>query len=246
MAEDDGGDRVLAIFTHPDDAEIGVGGTLAKWAAAGRAITLVVVSDGRKGSQDPGRDGDELVRLRKQEARAAAAVLGVSNLEFLDRIDGEVENDAALRADIARIVRRVRPRTVVAPDPTSWFFTNTEDPSDHRAYYNHRDHRMTGEAVLDAVSPGAGNPHFFPEQLAEGLQPWDVPEVWLGPTVEPNHVEDVSGFIQSKIESVECHASQLEDEQLGFFKEWIPAEAAAEGKKINAEAGESFRVLRFV
>ena len=227
--------RVLAVFTHPDDAEIGAGATLAKWAASGRDITLVVVSDGRRGSQDPARGGDELVRLRREEARAGAQRLGAVAVEFLDRVDGEVENDLALRADIARIVRRVRPRIVVTPDPTSWFFGNQ--------YYNHRDHRMTGEAVLDAVSPGAGNPHFFPEQLEGGLEVWNVPEVWLGPSVDPNHVEDVTGFVQTKIEALECHASQLADDQLGFFKEWIPTEAAEEGKKIGSEAGESFRVL---
>ncbi|HEY1330238.1 MAG TPA: PIG-L deacetylase family protein [Actinomycetota bacterium] len=243
--DDDGGARVVAVFTHPDDAEIGAGATLAKWTADGREVTLVVVSDGEKGSQDPSRDRDELVRLRKEEVRAGAARLGVRDVEFLDVVDGEVENTPELRAAIALIVRRVRPRTVVCPDPTAWFFGDPND-TDHRAYFNHRDHRMTGEAVLDAVAPGAGNPHFFPEQLAEGLRPWDVPEVWLGPTLEANHVEDVTGFVQAKLEALACHASQLVEDQLKWFEDWIPADAAEEGKKIGAEAGESFRVLRFV
>lgn len=228
-------ERVLAVFTHPDDAEIGAGATLAKWAAGGRDVTLVVVSDGAKGSQDPSRDRDALVRVRRDEVRAGAARLGVSAVEFLDVVDGEVENTPELRADLVRVIRRVRPRIVVAPDPTAWFFGNQ--------YYNHRDHRMTGEAVLDAVAPGAGNPHFYSEQLAEGLQPWDVPEVWLGPTMEPNHVEDVSGFVETKLSALGCHTSQLAEDQLKFFEQWIPAEAAEQGKKIGAEAGESFRVL---
>src|SRR5205823_8453535 len=129
---DRGPERVLAVFTHPDDAEIGAGATLAKWAAGGRDVTLVVVSDGAKGSQDPSRDREGLVRLRRDETRAGAARLGVAGVEFLDVVDGEVENTPELRADLARVIRRVRPRIVVAPDPTAWFFGNE--------YYNHRDH----------------------------------------------------------------------------------------------------------
>lgn len=226
---------VLAVYTHPDDCEISCGATLAKWAANGREIHLLVLTDGEKGSQDPARDRDALVATRRDEQRAGAARMGLAGVEFLDYVDGELENTPAVRTDIARLIRRLRPRAVVCPDPTAWFFGNQ--------YYNHRDHRMTGQATLDAIAPGAGNPHFFPEQLAEGLGPWDVPEVWLTPTLEPNHVEDVTGFLEAKLEALAKHESQLADNQLDFFERWIPVEAEEAGRKVGVTHGESFRVL---
>lgn len=226
---------VLAVFTHPDDCEIACGATLARWAAAGAEVVVVVVSDGEKGSQDPAEDRRALVATRHEEARAAAAAMGAREVRFLDVVDGEVENTPALRAELVRTVREVRPARVLCPDPTAWFFGT--------GYYNHRDHRATGEAVLDAVSPAAGNPHFFPEQLADGLGVWKVRDVWLAPTLEPNHVEDVTGFVETKLAALACHASQLASDQLGFFREWIGREAAEAGARIGAEHGESFRVL---
>src|SRR5207249_9335098 len=104
--------------------------------------------------------------------------------EFFDFKDGELENTHDVRSQIARVIRRIRPGIVVCPDPTLWFYGVV--------YYNHADHRVAGIATLDAIAPGAGNPHFFPEQLGEGLGVWDVPEVWMAPTVEPNHREDVT------------------------------------------------------
>lgn len=230
-------ERVLAVYAHPDDCEISAGATLAKWAAAGREVHIVAVSDGEKGSQDPNLDRRELVALRKVESMSAARVLGAAEVRFLDVVDGEVENTKALRERVVRIVRELHPRIVLTHDPTAWFFDNR--------YYNHHDHRATGELVLDAVSPAAGNPHFFPEQLGEGLLPWDVPEVWLSPTLEPNHTEDVSGYVETKIASLAEHASQLGDDQLAFFKDALPAWAKEAGERIGTEAGEGFRILRF-
>jgi len=94
------------------------------------------------------------------------------------------------------------------------------------------------------VFPGAGNPHFFAEQLAEGLSPWKVPEFWLGWTNEPNHYQDVTGFIDMKLKALAEHRSQLQGGVLGFFEEWLPAEAEENGRKIGVQHAEAFRVLR--
>jgi LmbE family N-acetylglucosaminyl deacetylase len=93
------------------------------------------------------------------------------------------------------------------------------------------------------VFPGAGNPHFFSEQLAEGLSVWSVPEVWLGWTNEPNHFQDVTGFIDLKLKALGEHRSQVEGNMLGFFEEWLPAEAEENGRKIGVQHAEAFRVL---
>jgi len=226
---------VLAVFGHPDDAEISSGGTLAKWAREGRAVHLLVLTNGDRGSEDPARDRAKLALVRRKETEAAGDMLGLAASQVLDVHDGELENSPVIRAAIVRTIRRTRPAIVVSCDPTAWFFGNR--------YFNHADHRTAGAAALDAVFPGAGNPLFFTEQLAEGLEPWKVSEVWLGWTNEPNYYQDVTGFMDLKLKALGEHRSQVEGEMLGFFEQWLPAEAEENGKKIGVQHAEAFRVL---
>jgi len=227
---------VLAVFGHPDDAEISAGGTLARWAREGRPVHLLVLTNGDRGSEDPAQDRAELARVRRKETEAAAELLGLAGTHVLDVHDGELENSVAVRAEIVRTVRRIRPAIVLSCDPTAWFFGNR--------YFNHSDHRTAGAAALDAVFPGAGNPLFFAELIAERLAPWKVSEVWLGWTNEPNHFQDVTGFIDLKLKALAEHRSQVEGNMLGFFEEWLPAEAVENGRKIGVQHAEAFRVLR--
>jgi LmbE family N-acetylglucosaminyl deacetylase len=225
---------VLATFAHPDDAEIAAGGTIARWCAEGRQVHLLVLTNGDRGSQDQGRDRAELAAIRLVETEDAAAVLGLAGFQVLDIHDGELDNTPQLRARIALLIRRIRPVIVITCDPTAWFFGNR--------YYNHSDHRAAGAVTLDAVFPGAGNPHFFPDQLGE-LETWDVPEVWMAWTLEPNHHQDVTGYLERKLAALREHRSQVEGGMLGFFEEWLPREAKEAGRKIGVEHAESFRVL---
>jgi LmbE family N-acetylglucosaminyl deacetylase len=227
---------VVAVFAHPDDAEISSGGTMAKWVAQGRAVHLVVLTNGDRGSQDPSQDRTELARIRAEETAAAAKYLGLASAVVFDTPDGELQNTAELQARVARIIREVRPAIVLTGDPTLWFWGNR--------YYNHSDHRVAGAVALDAVFPGAGNPHYFPDQLADGLEPWDVPEVWLGWSGEPNHHEDVTGYLETKLEALRHHRSQVEGDMLGFFEQWLPVEAQENGRKIGVEHAEAFRQLQ--
>ncbi len=234
MAEERPG-PVLASFAHPDDAEISSGGTLAKWAERGREVHLLVLTNGDRGSDDPTADRAELARRRAEETARAASVLGLAGSRVLDVHDGELENTAVVRAEIVRAIRGIRPAIVLSCDPTAWFF-------EHR-YVNHADHRTAGAATLDAVFPAAGNPHFFADQLAGGLETWSVPEVWLGWTLEPNHHEDITGFIDRKLAALAEHRSQVEGDGIGFFDEWLPKEAEEAGRRIGVRHAESFRVL---
>jgi LmbE family N-acetylglucosaminyl deacetylase len=226
---------ILGVFAHPDDAEISCGATLAKWAAAGRPVHLLVLTNGDRGSQDPAEDRRDIARTRLEETRKAGELLGLTWARVLDTHDGELENTADVRETVVRAIREIRPTTLVTCDPTAWFFENR--------YYNHSDHRTAGAIALDAVFPGSGNPHFFAEHLAEGLGAWDVHDVRLTWTLEPNHHEDVTGFIQTKMRALAAHASQVDGDMLGFFEEWIPKEAAEAGAAIGVEHAESFRVL---
>jgi LmbE family N-acetylglucosaminyl deacetylase len=225
---------VLAVFAHPDDAEIAAGGTLAKWCASGRDVHLMVLTNGDRGSSDPERDRAELAATRLTETLAAAEVLGLASARILGVPDGELENTHAVREAVVRRVREVRAETVVSVDPTAWFIENR--------YYNHSDHRRAGEIALDAVYPGAGNPHYFSEHLDEGLGVAEVHEIWLGWTNEPNRIEDITGHFTTKIDALAKHESQL-TEGIGFFEEFLGEEAKKAGARIGAEHAEEFRLL---
>jgi LmbE family N-acetylglucosaminyl deacetylase len=226
---------VLCVFAHPDDAEIAAGGTMARWCTEGRAVHLLVLTNGDRGSSDPAQDRAELARTRLEETRSAGKYLGLAGTTIFDVPDGELENTPEIRARVARVVREIRPGIVLSCDPTVWFFGNQ--------YFNHSDHRTAGAIMLDAVFPGAGNPLYFADQIAEGLEAWNVPEIWLGWTLEPNHHQDVSGHIEAKVAALALHASQVQGNMLGFFEEWLPREAAEAGAKIGVAHAESFRVL---
>ena len=169
---------VLAVFAHPDDAEICAGGVLAAWAAAGREVHLLVLTNGDRGSNDPTVSRADLAATRLAETEAAGAIMGLAGVRVLSIHDGELQNTPAVREAVVRRVREVHAETVVSCDPTSVFFENR--------YYNHSDHRMAGWVALDSVFPGSGNPHFFSEHLGEGLGVQEVADVWLGWSNEPN------------------------------------------------------------
>ena len=225
---------VLAIFAHPDDAEISAGGTLARWAAAGREVHLLVLTNGDRGSGDASRDRAELASTRLGETEAGAVVMGLASALVLGIHDGELENGIAVREAVVRRIREVRAETLVSCDPTAVFFENR--------YYNHSDHRTAGWIALDSAFPGSGNPHFFSEHLGEGLEVQEVTEVWLGWTSEPNHREDVSDTFAVKVDALAAHASQL-DEGIRFFQDFLEKEAREEGQALGVEFAEAFRVL---
>ena len=193
----------MVIVAHPDDPEFFCGGTIARWACEGVEITYLICTRGQKGTDDPAMTPERLAALREQEQAAAARILGVRRVVFLDYVDGELEPSLRLRGDIVREVRRYRPEVVITPDPTARFSRGI--------YPNHVDHRVAGDVALDAIFPAAGLPLFYPEQLAEGLQPHRVQEVYLTLTGEPDTWVDTTDFIDLKIAALRCHASQVKD-----------------------------------
>jgi LmbE family N-acetylglucosaminyl deacetylase len=225
---------VLAVYAHPDDAEISAGGTMAAWAAAGREVHLLVLTNGDRGSSDPTISRAELAATRLTETEAAAEIMGLAGARVLSTHDGELVNTPEIREAVVRRIREVRAETVLSVDPTAVFFENR--------YYNHSDHRTAGWIALDSAFPGSGNPHFFSEHLGEGLEVQDVHDVWLGWTSEPNHTQDISGHLQTKVDALAAHASQL-SEGIRFFEEFLTKDAVESGQKIGVEHAEAFRVL---
>ncbi len=226
----------LAVYGHPDDPEISAGGTMARWADAGAQVWVLICTRGDKGSQDPDEDRDALARLRIEETEAAGEVLGVAGNYHLDYPDGELTNSPELRAEIVRHVRMLRPEVVLCPDPTQVFFQDR--------YFNHSDHRATGWATLDAVAPAAGNPHYFPEQLGDGLETHEVQGVYLSGTFEANCFVDIEDVLERKIEALFCHASQL-TETGDWFRGFLREIAEEGGRAAGVRYAEAFRRLDF-
>ncbi|HWH72718.1 MAG TPA: PIG-L family deacetylase, partial [Methylibium sp.] len=157
-------ERALVIVAHPDDADFGIGGTIARWVRAGTVARLVCCTSGDAGADDPASDPLELGRLREAEQRAAAAVIGYEAVVFLHRPDGALDNDLALREQLVREIRRFRPDAVLAMDPEVIFLNNS--------FVQHVDHRQAAMAAVDAVYPAARNAMAFPGlALNEGLEP---------------------------------------------------------------------------
>jgi LmbE family N-acetylglucosaminyl deacetylase len=223
--------RALAIYAHPDDPDVSCGGTLAAWASAGCVVHSLVCTDGGKGTDDPNADPAELVARRTAESGEAAARIGLAGQEFLGYPDGELADDAEFREAVVEVVRRLRPETVLCPDPTAVFFG--------QEYFNHRDHRICGMVALDAVSPAAALPRYFP--LAGPAH--QVTTVLLSGTLEPDVWVDISATLSKKGEAVGCHRSQFPD-----GVEWATTAVTLSAEDAGRAAGvlyaEGFRRLR--
>jgi len=195
------GERVMFVAAHPDDPDFLAGGTIARLARDGREVMYVIVTNGNKGSSEPGVTAEQLAPMRAEEQRRAAQVLGVTRVEFLGYEDGEVEDTRELRRDVARQIRRWRPDLIITLNP-------------HRTYSNfpgwHRDHRITGRVVLDCVYPLARDRLAFPELLPE-YGPHNVREVYVIQWERPGLVLDVTDTMELKLEAIRCHKSQVSD-----------------------------------
>lgn len=221
--------RALAVGAHPDDVEFGCGGTLAKWAAAGCVVNHLICTDGSKGSWDPKADTAKLVAMRQDEQRAAAAALGsTGEAVFLGWPDGELEAGLRQRWEVAYWIRRLKPDIVLGHDP--W-----------RRYRLHPDHRNAGFLVCDGIV-AARDPHFFPEH---GEPPHRPTTLLLWEADEPDHVEDVSAFVDQKIAALLAHTSQFETTmgELDQFEQRVRDRLAEHGARIGVVAVESFKKI---
>ena len=226
---------VLVVGAHPDDPDFGCGGALARLALEGRHVIVAVVTDGTEGGEDPAVPDEELRDRREREQRAALAELGVRDVEFLRYPDGRLEPTLALRHALTRVIRRYRPATVFAHDPTAHLFDG---------YINHPDHRAAGVTTLDAVFPSAGNPRAFRDLLAEGLPAHKVKMVYLFYTAHANAWIDIAGEpLERKIAGLSRHESQLgpDWDYAKWMREGAARTATEAGPEANLTAAEGFR-----
>src|SRR3972149_5922919 len=187
----------MTIFAHPDDAEFGVSGTLAKWAKAGCAITLVICTSGNVGTHDTKYTLETLAKTREKEQKAAAKVLGVKTLVFLGHDDCQLQPTLDLRRALVREIRKHKPEVVLCGQPDGWFYGNE--------YINHPDHRAAGVAALEAVFPCAEMELLWPEEGPAHK----VNAVYITLTEQVDVWIDITDTIDLKVESLRCHASQM-------------------------------------
>jgi LmbE family N-acetylglucosaminyl deacetylase len=191
-------DRAMVVFAHPDDAEIGSGGVIAKWVAAGCEVTYVLCTNGGAGTADRSLTPGELMDQRAREQRAAADFMGVKNLLMLGYPDGGLQDSREFLGDVVRAIRQYRPHTVFAHDPY------------RMKGFQHRDHRMVGMVTTDAVYPFARDHLHFPEHITDDkLEPHRVRELWYWGMDEPEIIVDVTGWIDKQVAALVRHESQV-------------------------------------
>jgi LmbE family N-acetylglucosaminyl deacetylase len=226
--------KILVVLAHPDDPEFFCGATTARWVKAGHSVSYCVVTCGDKGTKDLTIQSDELCSIRQKEQRAAARILGVTQVTFLNYPDGYLVPDINLRRDITRVIRTVRPDVMVTCDPQTLFTVN--------GGLNHPDHRAAGQAALDAVFPAARDRLNFPELWQiEKLEPHIVREVWVAGTLVPDVTLDVTLFWELKIMALYEHKSQIgEPEKLA---ERMRSRRTTDSTPENPRYEEKFRRL---
>jgi LmbE family N-acetylglucosaminyl deacetylase len=226
----------LAIGAHPDDVEFGCGATLAKWADHGCVVHHLICTDGSKGTWNPDADIAALAVIRQTEQREAARRLGgasTGTVVFLGHIDGELDSSLATRGEVARVIRELRPNVIFGHDP--W-----------KRYRLHPDHRHAGLLACEGVV-AARDPHFFRDHGLAAHRP-DALLLWEADA--PDHVEDVTDFVDRKLDALAAHTSQFEstmkavdDDQLRSFRDRIAARLGGLGRPFGYAAAEVFKMI---
>ncbi|MDP6396075.1 MAG: PIG-L deacetylase family protein [Desulfobacterales bacterium] len=218
--------HVMVVTPHPDDAEYGVSGTVARWTREGKQVMYVVCTKGDKGTSDVKMKPEKLAEIREKEQLAAAKILGVCKVVFLRLPDQGLEDTPEFRKQIVRLIRMYRPEIIVTADP-------------YRRYIWHRDHRITGQVCIDAVFPYARDHLAYPDLLEEGLKPHKVKEMLFWAAEDINCRFDITGTYDLKTAALLCHKSQMKELDISRAKKWLKqrSEEMAEGENFQLAEG---------
>lgn len=218
--------KAICIQPHPDDNEIGMGGIIAKLAKEGTEIHYITVTDGSLGLLDNTYTHEELAEVRKKEAEAAGAVLGVSNFHYLNYKDGTLNDVHKLSYDIAEIIRSVKPDFIFCPDP--WL-----------NYEAHQDHVVTGRAAAQSFILS----WLYDYPLGTNTKPHKVKGIGFYLTSKPNTIIDITETFDIKMKAIGKHKSQFDKKTLMFLSIYLKnnAKKAAENEKFKL--GAAIKVL---
>lgn len=218
---------VMVVSPHPDDAEFGVAGSVARWTKEGRQIIYAICTNGDKGTSDRSLKPEHLAEIREKEQTAAAQILGVREVMFLRYPDQGLEDTPEFRKEIVRLIRLYRPKIVATSDP-------------YRRYFWHRDHRIAGQVTLDAVFPYARDHLAYPDLLDEGLEPHKVEEMLFWASEEINFRVDVTDSFDLKIAALRCHESQLREFGDLDVEDWLRQRCREMAEGEDFELAEGF------
>ncbi|MGQ4387710.1 PIG-L deacetylase family protein [Streptomyces sp. SAS_270] len=228
--------RALAVVAHPDDLEYGCSAAIAGWTDAGREVVYVLATRGEAGidTLEPAKCGP----LREAEQRASAAVVGVSEVEFLDHHDGVIEYGTALRRDIAAAIRRHRPELVI---------TLNHRDTWGGVVWNTPDHVAVGRATLDAAGD-AGNRWIFPELIEQGLAPWNgVRWVAVAGSSTPTHAVDATPGLERAVNSLLEHRTYIEvltsEDPETYCRDFLNTSTRAAGERFGGKPAVAFELF---
>lgn len=220
---------VLVITPHPDDAEFGAAGTVINFVRQGKVVVYIVCTNGDKGTDASNIKPDELANIREKEQLEAAKILGVKEVIFLRLPDQGLEDTPEFRKEIVKQIRIFKPEIVITSDP-------------YRRYVWHRDHRIVGGVVLDAVFPYARDIWAYPDLLKQGLKPHKVKEVWLWASEDRdiNFRSDITQSFALKVKALRCHKSQIREPFSSEMEKWLCQRAKDMAEKEDFKLAEGF------
>src|SRR5512134_1975381 len=188
--------RALVVVAHPDDMEYGGAAAVARWTSDGKHVAYLLATRGEAGID--GMDPAEATVVREGEQRESCRLVGVDTLDWLGHPDGLVEYGLPLRRDIAGAIRRHRPELVVTVNHRETYGPGT---------LNMADHRVVGQATIDAVRDAA-NRWLFRDLVDEA---WSgVRYVAVVASPEPTHAVDVGDTFERGVASLRAHSVYLE------------------------------------
>lgn len=233
LTEKDNSIYALVICPHPDDAEFGAAGSVARWTKEAKEVVYVICTDGGKGTGDREMNPEDLVKIREKEQKDAARVLGVKEVVFLGYPDQELEDTSEFRKKLVREIRRFKPEIVVTADP-------------YRRYIWHRDHRITGQVALDAVFPYARDHLAYPELLEEGLETHKVKEMLFWAAEDLNCRINITDTFDTKIEALRCHKSQISSHREEDLVAWLRHRNSKMAEGEPFELAEAFHRVEII
>jgi LmbE family N-acetylglucosaminyl deacetylase len=213
------GKTIMVVTPHPDDDLFGCGGTMALLARHKNHIVIVIYTNDNKGSYDQEMTSERLARIRKAEEEAASETLGIlkQDIVWLGYDDGELEYapPKQLCGQITQLIRKYRPDALFSVDP-----------GERYERWHKTDHRMAAFNTIDAVRAAEFHLYYPEHLLYEGLQPYQVPELFFYYTLkdEANYWINIDEVIDLKIEAAAKHVSQFEPSVSRYRPDWDPAE----------------------
>jgi N-acetylglucosamine malate deacetylase 1 len=213
--------RILVVSAHPDDMEIGMGGSVAKFVAAGNSVTSIVLTDGRRGPNPASLPVDQFIETRRKEARDASALLGLEKIVFGDLSDlTSPENQSSAFQKIKTICIDLKPDEI---------FTL------HPEIDRHATHRQSGKITLEVAR------HLKVRSSVWAYEVWGLFSQW-------DRFEDISSYVAPKLHSINQHRSQIEAVPFGEgvlgLNRWRAIFADPSEKTVNTAFAEVFVQLK--